>query len=624
MPPFYFAYCDEGDAFDPAVHNREDEAITSLSVSQSEGDFAGLTIEVVNPGEGLLAAGRQFWCYLSWDDGTDIVPLFHGRIAAVPESIDGEAVRLLFAARPLDFDAIKSAYAEGLKVLPFYDPIWIAGDLSDADAVLTGYGARWHIDRVTHELSHSDELEGEDGTLSIGEADHIYDDFSVSYSEPPLARVHIEGTLAWTQGGTGNIDLTWRIEDIFNQHGNIYQRGLHGVVGRPQSGVISSLTGDGLLNDWPKPAADISGGWKVGTNTYIEEAPKSFRRYNYHVEYRQLTPRQTEPSGDTLLDEARAAFMERYGTAYTYFDSYSDYQVDFPIAGLKQRTYCDWLANRARTEIVRCTMLADIQPLLVEPLLEENSATISVNASDTVTEPDGGGAMAIGDIRRSSFLNTDRGNLSLQYLLLLGRTELRRRARCVEVQCKVPWTTGIAATLRQSVHVVDYRLPGGEAHGKITAYEFTASGEGEFSVSLTIGCAIGHGGTVSAAAGTPTYVADGYVAAGYQQMADGEIAVPTGDLVYQSLDDFPITDDGVNLLAMDEHTAIESITLSGGMDDQTTLVSNVSDPVDALRQLPTRICVQFKSVDGQKFETVFTPDVQPLPIPRLIDLEAAA
>jgi hypothetical protein len=625
MPgPFYFAYADEGEAFDPLVHNREDEAITSLNVSQSEGDFAGLNITVINPGEGLLAAGRQQWCWLSWDDGTALVPLFYGRIAAVPESVDGETVRLLFAARPLNFDGIKADYAETLKVLPYYDPVWISGDLSDPDAVLTGYGTRWHIGRTTLELTHSDELTGEDGTLTIGEADHLYDDFGVSYGEPPLDRVNIEGTLAWTQGGIGEIDLTWRIQSIFDQHKNIYARGIHGITGKSGSGVISSLTGDGLMSDWPKPLAEISGGWKVGANTYIEDAPKSFRRYDYHVEYRQLVPPEAPAdTGDPALD-ANNAFMQRYGTAYHYFDAYTDYKVDFPVSALKQRTYFDWAADRKRTEIVRCTLAADIQPLLAEPELEANAATISVSAQDTVTEPDGSNVMPIGDVRRASYLNTDRGTLSMQYLLLLGRTELRRRARAVEVSCRVPWGIGIAATLRHNAHVVDYRLPGGECFGKITSYSFEASGEGDFGVSLTIGCAIGHGGTVSAAAGEITYVDAGYVAAGYQQATGAEIMLPTGDLVYETLDDFAITNDGTNLLAMDEYTAVDSLTLSGGIDDQTTVVASVSDPIDALRQYPSRVCVQLRAVAGMNFETVFTPTVELLPIPRLIDLEAAA
>lgn len=623
MPgPFYFAWADEGEAFDPGVHNREDEAVTALTVSQSEGDFASLQIDVLNPGEGLLAPGRQQWCWLSWDNGSAIVPLFGGRLVAVPESIEGEAVRLLFAARPLDYDGAKAALAETLRVLPYYDPVWIAGDLGDDDAVLTGYGARWHIDRVTLDLSISDELVGEAGTLTFGEADHIYDDFSLSYAEPPLSSVNIEGTLAWTQGGTGTIDMTWRIQSAFDSQKSLYAP----QVPRPQSGVISSLTGDGLKSDWPKPAADISGGWKVGAGTYIEEANKSYRRYNYHVEYRQMTPppEATTPPLTSSISSEDSALLQRYGTAFTYFDSYSDYEVFFPISALKQRTYFDWTADRKRTEIVRCTMPADIQPLLVEPDLEENVGTISLNASDTVTEPDSDGLMPGGDIRRPGYLNTDRGALSMQYVLLLGRTELRRRARCVEVSCRVPWALGIAATLRHNAHIVDYRCPGGEAIGKIVSYSFAASGNGEFSASITVGCAIGHGGTVSAAAGTLTYVDAGYVAAGYQQATGAELTLPTGDLVYQTLDDFPLDDDGINLQTLDAITAVEYITLTGGLHDQTTVVSSVSDPIDALNQYPSRVCVKFRQVAGQTFETIYTPLVVPLPIPQLIDLEAAA
>jgi len=52
-------------------------------------------------------------------------------------------------------------------------------------------------------------------------------------------------------------------------------------------------------------------------------------------------------------------------------------------------------------------------------------------------------------------------------------------------------------------------------------------------------------------------------------------------------------------------------------------VINSADPVEAMRQLPTQICVQLVPLTDQEFETNFTPSVDPLPIPRTIDLEAA-
>jgi hypothetical protein len=607
--------------FDPLIHAVEDEAITELQITQSEGGFASLNMTVINPGTGLLAPGRVQWCWLSWDDGAEIVPLFCGRLVAVPESIDGEAVRLLFAAKPPDYDELKAGYADGLKVLPYYDPIWIAAGADDPDAVLNGYGAQWHIARDTLELTHSDELVGEDGTLTIGEADHTYDSFNASYSQPPLSRIDLEGTLAWRQTGHGTIDVTWDVYNAAVTHKSVYRtKGLIGPYGRPafaaslKSGVISSLTGEGLKSDWPKPGTDFGGGWTVNNATGAFEAPKGFKRYSYRVVYRQLSEDSVAELNKVQTGGPRSFMLP------SWWGGYSDYEVLFPVSAIEEFTLFDWAADRGRVEVLRCSLQADIQALLAEPGNAENIAAISINAQDSVTDPLLG--MAIGDTRRASYLNTDRGAMSVQYLLLLGRAELRRRARAIEVQCRVPWATGIAATLRMNAHVVDRRLPSGEAIGKITSYAFAASGDGLHYADLTIGCAIGHGTSVTAAAGAPEYVELGYVDAGYQAMTGAEAMLPTGDLVYQSLDDFEIDDDGVNLMMFDRGQALQSVTITGGMDDQITVVNATSDPVDALSHYPTRLCFQLTPVAGMDFETLFTPAIQPLPIPTQINLEA--
>jgi hypothetical protein len=609
MPgPFYFAYCDEADAFDPVTHAVEHEAITELTISQQEGDFASLQITILNPFVGLLAPSRLQWCWLSWDDGADLVPLFHGRLTGVPESVDGETVRLLFTARPIGFETTKKDYAETLKVLPYYDEVWITGDTTEPDNVLEGYGARWHIDRCTHELTISDELIGEDGTLTFGEADHIYDGLSLSYAGVPLSQVDIDATLAWTQGGSGSIDLTERIYNEFQKHNSL-------IVAHPKSGIITTMTGEGLASDWPEGGDDAGGGWTVNDATYCEElTDRLYTRYNYHVTYQAYT---------TGTDERVDKYLETNpeNLANSWFRSNDWYFVDFPVYQLKQVTKIDWKADRSRTEILRCTVYADIQPVLLE-VLDENIGKITVNASDTVSEPDSNGNLPIDDIRRKSYLDTDRGTSSVEYLLLLARADLRRSARAVEVECKVPWAKGIAATLRTNAEVVDYRLPGGQAVGKVTAYEMNASGSGEHTVTITIGCAIGYGGTVAGQSGEPTWVDDGYVDTGYQAMTGAQLAAPTGDLVYQALTDFAVDDDGVDLLSIDEYTGVESLEVKNGLKEQADVV-DAFDPVEAMNGLATQICVQLVPVTDQEFETVFTPTVEKLPIPRTIDLEAA-
>ena len=611
MPgPFLFAWIAAPVPFDPLVHAVEDEGISDLTISQQEGEFASLQITVINPFLGLLAAGRMQWCWLSWHDGAGLVPLFCGRLAGVPESVDGETVRLLFTARPINYETIRDDLAATLKVLPYWDTVWITGDSEDADNVLEAYGARWHIDRRSLAVTVSDELAGEDGTLTFGESDHVYDALTISYTGTPLGQVDIDAELAWTQGGAGSVDLTRRIYDAFMDHSYL-------VVAHPQSGIIQSMTGEGLASDWPEGGDSIDGGWTVNDATYCEElTDRLYTRYDYHVTYQAYTT-----GSDARADEIWAE--EADNLANSWFRSDDWWSVDFPIYYLQQKTKFDWEADRRRIETLKCTMVADIQPLIAEAGLDENIGKITVNATDTVTEPDPvTGAMPIGDVRRRSYLNTDRGRASVEYLMLLARAQLRRGARIIEVECKVPWRLGVGATLRHNAQVVDYRLPGGEALGKVTAYEMSASGSGEHSVTITIGCAIGRDGAVAGHAGDPTWVDDGYVATGYQIMTGATLLAPTGDIAWQSLDDFEVDDDGIDLLTLDEFTAVESLEVKNGIKEQATVI-DAADPVEAMRQLASEVCVQMVSLTDKEFETAFAPTVDPLPIPRTIDLEAA-
>lgn len=598
--------------FDPIAHAVEDEAITELSISQQEGEFASLQITVINPFQGLLAAGRKLWCWLSWDDGTQLVPLFHGRLTAVPESIDGETVRLLFAARPKGYEGLRDDLAETLKVLPYWDVVWITGDTEDADNVLEAYGARWHIDRTTLEVTTSDELIGEDGTLSIGEADHLYDDLTISYTGTPYSQIDIDVSLSWKQTGSGTIEITDQIYQVASKHYDL-------AISRSKWGVIQTMTGEGLASDWPQGGASLDGGWTVNDLTYCEESTdRLYTRYNYYVAYQAYTE-GSNPAVDAAIKEVGEDNL--WGTWYRAKDDW--WTVSFPVYQLMQRTFFDWKADRSRTETLKCTLYADIQPLIAEAGLDENVGKITVSASDTVTEPDADtGVIPIGDTRRSAYLTTDRGQSSVEYILLLARAQLRRNARVIEVECRVPWATGIAATLRMNAQIADYRLPGGIASGKVTGYEMNAAGTGENSVTITTGCAIGYGGTVAGQAGAPTWVDDGYVDIGYQTMTGAVLIAATGDIAYQTLTDFTIDDDGVDLLTLDGLTAVQSLTFTNGIHEQVQAALS-GNPVENMKKLASRVCVQLVPLTDQEFSTTFTPTIDPLPIPQTIDLEAA-
>ncbi len=246
---FHFAWAGPAETTFGVEHQVEDEEVFAFTLEHTEGDFATLAIDIRNPRRQFLAEGADLWMWLS-EDGT---PLFFGRLVAVPEDLHAEIVRLNFVARPTGYDAAKRALADTLRVRPYWDPVWILDErMDDPDTVLEARTQLWHIDRVTHAVTVSDIISGEDGTLAI--ADHDYASLSVRYGAPPVRSVKVDAEISWDQIAEGSIDITAELLAAF------------AAAGSP-AGVVSSYTGQGLEADWPEPGADLRGGWRVGEVT---------------------------------------------------------------------------------------------------------------------------------------------------------------------------------------------------------------------------------------------------------------------------------------------------------------------------------------------------------------------
>lgn len=632
---FFFGWTDADVPFSSAMV-REDEQIFALEISQEEGEFPSLRIDVVNPRVGLLAAGRNLWCWLSWRNGGAIRPLFNGRLIGIPENLHDEVVRLIFVARPNDYQTRKATLAELLKVRPYWDPVWIADGEDDPDTVLEARTQSWHIDRTTLVVSVSDGLVGEDGTVVVTADDHFYDGMEVTYGDTPLRRVSVNATVTWTQAGTGTVDLTQKMVDAFRAAGSPFQYPL-----------ISSLTGDGLFTSWPKPDTNIGAGWKIGLLASIEAAPwagaplllKSYLRpsfQNVDVVERPGTWGGAEGPGGITWHPPVTRSVE-------VFDKWQQWSVIFPLNAYAINFPVTWTAARPRIENISFVLDADVQELLVNPGdAEEHKISLS---SAFVAEPlDPGGLLPIADLRRNTYLNTGRGAQSIEYLVMLARAKLRARARAVNIKIEVPWHIAVGLSCRHNLQVLDGRLPGGSATGKVTSYSLTASGEGEMQAGVSIGCSVGHGGTISPLDGAPTY-ADDYVE-GYQVGIGGIIDPGSGDVTYESIEEFDaVDDDGVDLFQMTPDRVVNSIAIEGSPNHQiyTTLAgfpeyneepilgygwswnndyAEQDDPSTVLKRDPTIVTLDLVPIGGQAFETNYALTVSPLVIPQTVNTEA--
>lgn len=586
MATYYFAWVDEADSDFDVAFLREDEQVFAFDLSQAEGEFAALTVDIRNPEIGLLNPARKQWAWLSADFGDTAggQPLFFGRLAGMPEEIIGRAVRLTFSARPSDFADRKATAAAALKVAPYWDPVWVTPELAeDPDAVLESRSALWHIDRVTHAVSASDILEAEDGLIDLGE-DVVRDSIELSFGSAPATKITCEATIGWDQVVTGSYDLKPALLAAF------------AAAGTSTGGVISSFTGQGLMEDWPVPGANIGGGWSFGQSSI------------------------TRLDGSVLPDDFETQIFS--GTA-----GFWGQKAEWPCWKMLPTLSARYDVSRTRREVVRFTLTSDAQAFIIDP--DDSEALAVTLSSDLVGEPvDPGDALPIGSRRRRAYFPTTRGRQSLDYLVAVCRARLRARARSVEIKGETRLSNGAGFSCRKAVRVEDQRLPGGAATGKIISYSLSMDGDnGEAVASFVIGCSVGKGNAISVATGTPTYVEDGYAETGWQRYEGASSAVVSSEVTVFDYSNVPPNDDGLDFDHLTEAQVLDAISVINGETDQRALInafhSSFSEVAAALDEAYTEVDLSLKPISKGPFETVYDVTVSDLALPKTIDLEAA-
>jgi len=74
----------------------------------------------------------------------------------------------------------------------------------------------------------------------------------------PVRSVNVSGSVAWSQRDYGEVDISGKVVAAAQ------------TAGTTAPFMISSFTGIGLADDWPKPGQSIGGGWTVGSQSYVE------------------------------------------------------------------------------------------------------------------------------------------------------------------------------------------------------------------------------------------------------------------------------------------------------------------------------------------------------------------
>jgi len=391
--PYYFAWIDEpdpaalrnGTAFNPAIHNRMDEYIFSYNRILNEGDKPRLQMVIRNPHIGLLNSSRKQWAWLAREINGVITPLFCGRLIASPKEIFKELMTVDLVAWPLDYNAQRQKLADEIKRTGPYSAVFIeTTKRSDPDALLEAISGRYHVDPVTHVVTISDVLNGEDGNVDITADDHLYDgmvaDLDQSFS---LTAILMDATVTWNQTGRGYIDM-----------------------GRQ---VISSYAGDAIISEWPKPLQSLGGGYTVATSSAVDAngvngIVMASATFNYTNREKQ------HHDGDTLstsisitspmgMQSALSTVLTQDSQPGLIDAKAVDVNGDPSPTNLPPHdnvTYAYvplWKVNtslkllyrdleRSRTERIRMLLQSDLQAIIVRPEVEQNSEVIVKTGAD--------------------------------------------------------------------------------------------------------------------------------------------------------------------------------------------------------------------------------------------------
>ena len=646
MPdPFYFAWVDPGTAFNPAVHNREDEQIISFAVEQVETEFATLSIEIKNPRVGFLNSGRKLWAWLGCLNEGVVIPLFFGRVDGIPSNLHKEVITLIFRARPTDYAVQKMVLAETLRVLPYYDPVFIKEDAqNDPDVVLEGRTQVWHVDRVDHSLSVSDLIVGEDGLLEFEESEVPYDSVAINLDQAPIRWTRVTADVSWSQVVSGDGLLVMKNKTVHTVAG----AGL--VGGWPKSGtLVGGGPSIGESRPYFIPGTSLGGGWHTtiaeARSPYTKMTDEDWGNWWTNRHFFSVTGGEDPrfPPMPFLVDLVSSFSVSLGGdgssdSSSTRFAIVNDtVSLDLTIGYRATRQYRDTIVF---------DLISDSQPIVTMPD-DAELLDLKITGND-LSGPIGGGdyAEVPHNNNRRSYFTTDRGRLSLQYLIQLARANIVLRSRAVKIAFVCTFERAIELSLRKNALLHDRRIPGGQALGKIVGYSIKSEGGRRYG-EVTFACCIGYGGEIAPQNGTPTYIEDGYIDDDYY-VRDGQLLVlAASDVGFVPLVENP-NDDGLRfplrapvyyapplLVTTSEFPfpseGVPSISSDQQNDDCGELTSaNMSSTLDTspfsewLGGVNTSINFTLKSVTGGPFETTYYLDVTDLKLPNQINLEADA
>ncbi len=646
----FFAWVTDSETFSATTHARSDLQVLRFERDLAENAFPLATVEIKNPGSGLLAMGFPYTsagsdvitsgprAFISYQPtpGATAVLLFDGILNGFPRGIGGETLEVEFMARPRDWLVRQQNFLDTLKVAPYFDPVLVGSTSQNRpEEVLAGYGAFLCWSPTSHDVIKSDILAGAAGVVDLT-GKTLRDGLTATVGQPPVSSIFLTVETSWTQVGSGAADITSKIKSAFTE------------------GTPNTLTPTAFEGSWPKQ------GQPLGSNNGYTVSKTMLNRVGdlnktFYADTQEISGinASTQPTYDTVVDGWGGVVKAKVPRVW--------YDCQLTL---------DASYSQARTETVQLVLSNDVQPLSSGTAAQES---LSLRTQDITGDPStppwqpstlytsgeyvftgvyryqctadhtsstlfstdlaaGKWTLTtllrapIGNLGEATYFGQARGKQTIENAIMRARARLASSARCVQVSADLRFEDVVGITVDHSATIADPRLPGGTATGKvIRAAVGLDTSRGSYG-QVTIACCIGNGTTPGI--GSETTLTDDVA----WTVASSSVYVPVACSPTLSVSSLVQSVEIKNQVS-DQVSSVETARLGGTLataldtsQSWTGLPWTTATAEQALAAVPTQIMFKLKSLAAYPmlYGRWTLSSTNGFPAPNGIDLAAAS
>jgi hypothetical protein len=481
--PFFLHYVtDSTVAFSPACLTM-DETLFSFELKHEEGQMPILEAEILNPGVGLLSAGRMQWVWHSWACApvATSVAASSGNVLTFTSTPDGLKAGALvsdltasgaipsgttvvsFTSTTVTLSAAVTGVGAG-DVIRFVVPLFLGRMIGvpsglrkqvikiqfiarsptyvrDRQAVGESLKIAPYYDPVFLDDAHRADVDAileawssvlhiDRTTLAWSASDILIgEDGTATFSDSQILYDSVDPRIGEPPFTAVHVDMTLKWSQT--QTGGCVNLG---------KWTFKSYSGSGFIADWPKAGSSIGGGWFVQLSDAIDtggadNAPTA--TYSYHWQNQETKHLE----GDTMsvsVNYTYPVFSGQYlsilvsekltsGAAGLVDASVDQQFIWVPEYSIIAYLYLQYKADRKRTEQITFTLQSDVQAALTDPTVPQDSEVLkldSVSLSDPLLVPTAwttlaGHAIALGQICLPNNPTTP-GGTSFQICVVAG------------------------------------------------------------------------------------------------------------------------------------------------------------------------------------------------------------